>query len=66
MEIKVLVEGSQGESHESEFENLFDAMDDARILLDFGYVVTIIINGCYFRVIRDSGIIRSVPIGQGP
>jgi len=66
MDIRVLVEGSMGEQIESSFDTLYDAMDDARVLLDFGYVVTVIINGAYFRILRDSGIIRSVPIGRDP
>lgn len=66
MMIKIIVEGSRQEVNECEYEILYDAMDDARTFLDFGYVVTLIINGCYFRMLRDSGYLRSIPIGQGP
>lgn len=66
MDIKVIVEGSQGELHESEFESLYEAMDDARFLVDFGYCVSVVINGAYFRVLRDSEIMRVIPIGRGP
>lgn len=66
MVVKIIVEGSRQEVNECEYGNLCDAMDDIRTFLDFGYVVSVVINGCYFRMLRDSGIVRSIPIGQGP
>lgn len=65
MQIKVVVEGFSPELiQERDFETLYDAMDEAREFLDFGYIVTVIINGASFRVLRDSGIIRSIPISS--
>lgn len=62
MQIKLIIEGTHVNYEEATYDNLYDAMDDARYFIDAGYVVTCVINGSYFRILRDSGIVRSIPI----